>query len=53
MDVLFSSLIELENVNVWDKLELPNITEENIIQYFFKQKQRFLNLCSYLSCMLR
>ncbi|XP_076276987.1 proline-, glutamic acid- and leucine-rich protein 1 [Lasioglossum baleicum] len=53
MDVLFSSLIELENVSIWDKLELPNISEENIIQFYFKQKQRFLNLCSYLSCMLR
>ncbi|XP_043257739.1 proline-, glutamic acid- and leucine-rich protein 1-like [Colletes gigas] len=53
MDELFSSLIELENINIWDKLELPNISEENIIQFYFKQQQRFLNLCSYLSCMLR
>ncbi|CAL7943590.1 unnamed protein product [Xylocopa violacea] len=52
MDDLFSSLIELENVDIWDKLELLNIPEENIIQFYFKQKQRFLNLCSYLSCML-
>ncbi|XP_076380824.1 proline-, glutamic acid- and leucine-rich protein 1 [Megalopta genalis] len=53
MDMLFSSLIELENVSIWDKLDLPDISEENIIQFYFKQKQRFLNLCSYLSCMLR
>ncbi|XP_078053298.1 proline-, glutamic acid- and leucine-rich protein 1 [Augochlora pura] len=53
MDVLFSSLIELENVTIWDQLDLPNISQENIIQYYFKQRQRFLNLCSYLSCMLR
>ncbi|XP_076752648.1 proline-, glutamic acid- and leucine-rich protein 1 [Xylocopa sonorina] len=52
MDDLFSSLIELENVDTWDKLELPDIPEENIIQFYFKQKQRFLNLCSYLSCIL-
>ncbi|PBC27525.1 Proline-, glutamic acid- and leucine-rich protein [Apis cerana cerana] len=43
MDELFSNLIELENVNIWDKLDLPNISEENIIQFYFKQKQRFLN----------
>ncbi|XP_053978703.1 proline-, glutamic acid- and leucine-rich protein 1-like [Hylaeus volcanicus] len=53
MDVLFSNLIELENVSIWDKLDLPNISEENIIQFFFKQKQRFLNLCSYLAYMLQ
>ncbi|XP_043791348.1 proline-, glutamic acid- and leucine-rich protein 1-like [Apis laboriosa] len=52
MDKLFSNLIELENVNISDKLDLPNISEENIIQFYFKQKQRFLNLCSYLSYML-
>nr|XP_031830628.1 proline-, glutamic acid- and leucine-rich protein 1-like [Nomia melanderi] len=53
MDILFSNLIELQNVRIWDKLDLPNISEENIIQFYFKQKRRFLNLCSYLSCMLR
>lgn len=52
MDELFSNLTELENVNIWDKLELPNISEENIIQFYFTQKQRFSNLCSYLSFML-
>ena len=53
MDELFSNLMELENVNIGDELELPNISKENIIQFYFKQKQRFLNLCSYLCCMLR
>ncbi|XP_012138499.1 proline-, glutamic acid- and leucine-rich protein 1 [Megachile rotundata] len=53
MDELFSNLIELENVDIWDKLELPNISQENVIQFYFKQKLRFLNLCTYLSHMLR
>lgn len=53
MDDLFSGLIELENIEIGDTLELPNISEQNIIEFYFKQKQRFLNLCSYLSCMLR
>lgn len=53
MDELFSNLMELENVNIGDELELPNVSKENIIQFYFKQKQRFLNLCSYLCCMLR
>lgn len=53
MDELFSNLIELENVDIWDKLELPSISEENVIQFYFKQKFRFLNLCTYLSYMLR
>lgn len=52
MDELFSNLTELENVDIWDKLELPDISEENIIQFYFTQKQRFSNLCSYLSFML-
>ncbi|KAK2578729.1 hypothetical protein KPH14_007805 [Odynerus spinipes] len=53
MDSLFSNLLEIESVDVWDKLELPSISEENITEYYSKQKQRFLNLCSYLSAMLR
>ncbi|KAK1132096.1 hypothetical protein K0M31_016233 [Melipona bicolor] len=53
MDELFSDLIELENVSIWDKLELPSISQENIVQFYFTQKQRFLNLCTYLSFMLR
>ena len=53
MDELFSDLIELENVSIWDKLELPGISQENVVQFYFTQKQRFLNLCTYLSFMLR
>lgn len=53
MDQLFSGLIELENVDIWDQLELPPISEENVVQYYNEQKQRFLNLCTYLSLMLR
>ncbi|CAK9811036.1 Proline-, glutamic acid- and leucine-rich protein 1 [Anthophora plagiata] len=52
MDELFSDIIELESVNIWDKLELPNISEQNVIQFYFKQERRFCNLCSYLSYML-
>ncbi|XP_017893377.1 proline-, glutamic acid- and leucine-rich protein 1-like [Ceratina calcarata] len=53
MDELFSSLMELENVSIWDKLEVPDISEEDVITLCSKQSQRFLNLCSYLSHMLR
>ncbi|XP_076247122.1 proline-, glutamic acid- and leucine-rich protein 1 [Calliopsis andreniformis] len=52
MDDLFSDLIELENVKIGDTWELPTISEKNVIQFYFQQKQRFENLCSYLSCML-
>ncbi|XP_012231331.2 proline-, glutamic acid- and leucine-rich protein 1 [Linepithema humile] len=54
MDTLFSELLELESVVVWDQLALPTILEQdNTIQYYNKQKQRFSNLCTYLSSMLR
>lgn len=49
MDQLFSELIELKSINIQDQLELPYITDKN----YNKQKQRFLNLCTYLSSMLR
>ncbi|KOC63926.1 Proline-, glutamic acid- and leucine-rich protein 1 [Habropoda laboriosa] len=52
MDELFSGFVELENVDIWDKLELPNISEKNVIQFYFTQERRFCNLCSYLSYML-
>ncbi|KAG5312499.1 PELP1 protein, partial [Acromyrmex insinuator] len=53
MDELFSGLMELENVDIWDQLELPPISNKNAIQYYNGQKQRFTNLCIYLSSMLR
>lgn len=53
MDELFSELLELESVVIWDKLELPTIAKEDVIKYYNKQKQRFSNLCIYLSSMLR
>ncbi|XP_047353805.1 proline-, glutamic acid- and leucine-rich protein 1-like [Vespa velutina] len=53
MDNLFSNLLEIESVDIWDKLELSSISEENIVEYYSKQKQRFTNLCIYLSTMLR
>ncbi|XP_011146872.1 uncharacterized protein LOC105187639 [Harpegnathos saltator] len=52
MDELFSTLMELKTVDIWDKFNLPSISEENVIQYYNEQKQRFLNLCIYLSSML-
>jgi hypothetical protein len=52
MNTLFSGLIELEHVDIWDQLELPPISENNIIQYYNAQKQRFSNVCIYLSTML-
>lgn len=53
MDELFCELIELENVEIGDHLELLSITDKNIVQNYNKQKQRFSNLCIYLSIMLR
>ncbi|XP_015438505.1 PREDICTED: proline-, glutamic acid- and leucine-rich protein 1-like [Dufourea novaeangliae] len=53
MNVLFSDLVELENVSILDKLELPHISAESIFESYFKRKRRFLNLCSYLAYMLR
>lgn len=53
MDELFSGLIELESVDIWDQLELPSISNRDTIQYYKGQKQRFTNLCIYLSSMLR
>ncbi|XP_014488214.1 PREDICTED: proline-, glutamic acid- and leucine-rich protein 1-like isoform X3 [Dinoponera quadriceps] len=52
MDELFSELTELKSWDIWDQLDLPTISEENVIKYYNDQKQRFLNLCIYLSSML-
>lgn len=52
MNDLFSELIELKTVDIWDKLDLSPISKDNIIEYYNGQKQRFLNLCIYLSSML-
>lgn len=43
----------VEDVDIWDKLELPSISNRDTIQYYNRQKQRFTNLCVYLSSMLR
>ena len=53
MDELFSELVELESVDIWDQLELPSISNKDAVQYYNGQKQRFINLCIYLSSMLR
>ncbi|XP_011639872.1 proline-, glutamic acid- and leucine-rich protein 1-like [Pogonomyrmex barbatus] len=53
MDELFSELVELESVDIWGKLELPDISNKDIVQYYNGQRQRFSNLCTYLSIMLR
>lgn len=50
---LFSSLMELNHIDIEDKLELSIISEDNIIDYYMHQKIRFINLCTYLSTMLR
>ncbi|XP_012061581.1 PREDICTED: uncharacterized protein LOC105624840 [Atta cephalotes] len=52
MDELFSGLMELESVDIWDQLELPPISNKDAVQYYNGQKQRFTNLCIYLSSML-
>ncbi|XP_032690848.1 proline-, glutamic acid- and leucine-rich protein 1-like, partial [Odontomachus brunneus] len=52
MDELFSELIELKTVDIWDKLDVSPISEKNVIQYYNDQKQRFFNFCIYLSSML-
>lgn len=49
MDKLFCGLIELKSIDIQDQLELPYISDKN----YNKQKQRFSNLCIYLSSMLR
>ncbi|XP_011882454.1 PREDICTED: uncharacterized protein LOC105570100 [Vollenhovia emeryi] len=53
MDELFSGLIELESVDIWDQLELPPISNKDTVQYYNGQRQRFANVCIYLSSMLR
>ncbi|XP_043271380.1 proline-, glutamic acid- and leucine-rich protein 1 [Venturia canescens] len=53
MDDLFAGLVELENHDVWEKLDLPSIPEDNIIEYYQSLEKRFANLCVYLSTMLR
>ncbi|XP_043496201.1 uncharacterized protein LOC122520212 isoform X2 [Polistes fuscatus] len=53
MDSFFSDLLETESVDIWDKLKLSSISEENIFEYYSKQQQRFSNLCVYLSAMLQ
>lgn len=53
MDELFFELIELDSIDIWDQLELPPVPYNNAIQYYKEQKQRFKNICIYLSSMLR
>ncbi|XP_018356977.1 PREDICTED: uncharacterized protein LOC108757111 [Trachymyrmex septentrionalis] len=53
MDELFSGLMELESVDIWAQLELPPISNKDAVQYYNGQKQRFTNLCIYLSSILR
>lgn len=53
MDDLFAGLIELDGTDIWDKLELPNIPEDNVLQYYCSLEKRFANLCIYLSTALR
>ncbi|XP_015595172.1 proline-, glutamic acid- and leucine-rich protein 1 isoform X2 [Cephus cinctus] len=53
MDRLFTGLIELESIDIWDKLVLPEISQDNIIEYYYGLEHRFFNLCIYLSTMLR
>ncbi|XP_012272950.1 proline-, glutamic acid- and leucine-rich protein 1 [Orussus abietinus] len=52
MDDLFSGLVELEDIEVSDKLELPEISQDNVLEYYHDIERRFLNLCTYLSTML-
>ncbi|XP_057331442.1 proline-, glutamic acid- and leucine-rich protein 1-like [Microplitis mediator] len=35
------------------KLELPSLSQEDIVDYYFDLEKRFENLCDYLSTMLR
>ncbi|XP_070148969.1 proline-, glutamic acid- and leucine-rich protein 1 [Polyergus mexicanus] len=51
MNKLFYQLLELESIDIQNQLELPYITDN--IHNYNKQKQRFSNLCIYLSSMLR
>lgn len=51
LNKLFYEVLELESVNIQDQLELPYIADN--IHNYNKQKQRFSNLCIYLSSMLR
>jgi len=53
MDELFSGLIELKSADIWDRLELSPISDKDVVRYYNDQKQRFTNLCIYLSSMLR
>ncbi|XP_029661853.1 proline-, glutamic acid- and leucine-rich protein 1-like, partial [Formica exsecta] len=51
LNKLFYQLLELESIDIQNQLELPHITDN--IHNYNKQKQRFSNLCVYLSSMLR
>lgn len=51
LNKLFYKLLELESIDIQNQLELPHITDN--IHNYNKQKQRFSNLCVYLSSMLR
>lgn len=53
MNELFSGLIELNSIDIWDHLELSCIPCKKPIQHYKEQKQRFINICIYLSSMLR
>lgn len=49
MNQLFCELIELKSIDIQDQLKLPYISDKD----YNKKKQRFSNLCIYLSSMLR
>lgn len=52
MSELFVGLVELDAVETTDKLDIPKISENDVVKRYSDLERRFLNLCLFLREML-
>lgn len=52
MSELFLGLVELDTVEATDKLDIPKISENDVVKRYSDMERRFLNLCRFLREML-
>ncbi|XP_063975236.1 proline-, glutamic acid- and leucine-rich protein 1-like [Diachasmimorpha longicaudata] len=53
LDELFTGVIELNTTDTWGSLDLPNLSQGNVVEYYQNVERRFQNLCVYLATTLR
>ena len=58
MNKLFNDISEFASsdkheLEAYETLNLPEISEDNVLEYYSDLERRIINLCTYLSTMLR